>query len=144
MAIEPAQSQESDMLASLFRTTAVAVAFVPCQMLAAQRGKPTIEWRMPSKDDKAQPNQHVNLEIAFGDHLWTGKLLALGGKPASKVGGYTLDVFTVPQELLAARDKKPVAVASLKKKAAGKKAPDGWNVVLGKDEAGLIAWLAAP
>ena len=106
--------------------------------------KLAIDWRVPTKADKGQPNQAIELAIAFGDHQWTGKLLALGGKPAGKVGGYQLEVFSVPPELLAARDKKPVPVAALLKKAAGRKAPEGWNVVLAKDEARLIPWLVAP
>lgn len=110
--------------------------------------KPTskleIGWRASKKAPSGAQNREVALEVRFGAHQWSADLVALGGKPTSRLGGYMLTTFLVPSELVLNRSERPVPVATLRLRKESPKAPDGWNIVLAADGAKLVPWMRAP
>jgi hypothetical protein len=107
-----------------------------------KNGKPskklTIDW------SKAGPaaggNQPLQIVLQFGEILWKGDVTAVGHKAAS-VPGYKLAVFTLPANVVAARDRTPVPVASVAR--GGGKEPECWNIVVGGSGSRLVPWMQA-
>jgi hypothetical protein len=98
--------------------------------------KPTkklaVEWR--KKGAAAAGNQPAQIVVQFGDSEWVGDVTVLGAKEV-KAGAYKAAVFAVPSER-AEKGGVPVAVLT--------KGEQSWNVVLDKDAAKLVPWMAAP
>lgn len=98
--------------------------------------KLVIEW---AKHGAAvQGNQPAKVVLQFGDAEWQGEVTVVGSKTVT-VGGWKLTVFSLPAERLAARDQRPVPVAVLSRKE-----DENWNLIVGKDEAKLVPWMAKP
>jgi len=105
--------------------------------------KPTkkleIEWQ--KNGAPMAGNQPARIVLQFGEVAWQGDVTIVGGK-TSKLSAWNLTVFSLGQALVEARDKVAVPIAVLSK---GKdKDAESWNLVLGKDEAKLVPWMAAP
>jgi hypothetical protein len=96
-----------------------------------------IEWQKHGA--AAAGNQPARIVLQFGETGWQGDATIVGHKPAT-LGAWKLAVFTLPQALVEARDKVAVPVAALSRGKEG----EGWNLVLGKDEAKLVPWMEAP
>lgn len=103
-------------------------------------GKPSkklaIEWA--KNGAAAAGNQPAKLSVTFGPSEWQGEVLVLGNKTVNVPGG-KLAVFSVPAKHLESRD-TAVPIAVLSKGKDG----DSWNLLLGKTEARLVPWMAAP
>jgi len=77
-------------------------------------------------------NQATKLEVFFGTNDWRANATFVGNK-TSKVGAWTVAVWTVPAALFASRDKCAVPIATC---SNGK--DETWNLVLGKDRVTLV------
>ncbi len=106
--------------------------------------KLAISLLMPPKTKAVDGNQALAMHVDFGEHRWSGDITVLGGKASTKVAGYTLVVFGVPEAVFAARGDRGLAIATLQKKTAADGMPEGWNLVLLGDEAKLVPWMQAP
>lgn len=98
-----------------------------------------IEWQKgAAKQKNLLP---ATLTVTFGATEWNGEASLVAGKTA-KVGAYQLTVFALPAAVMAGRDKTKVPVAVLTRGNA--KAAENWNLMVGKDDASLVPWMAAP
>lgn len=105
----------------------------------------TIELSPAGKGSKTSDRRPLHLRVEFGPKAWVADLDVVAGTRSTKLGGgWTLDVFALPADLVNARGQRPVAVATLQKKNLPDDAPVGWNLVLGGDEARLVPWMKAP
>lgn len=96
----------------------------------------------PAKGKNA-PNHDVMLMIRFGEHELAVPMKLVGGS-TKNVSSWVLTSFTLPVTAVQARAKSPVVVATLAKKAPEGGCPEGFNLVVGKDEAKLVPWMKAP
>jgi hypothetical protein len=106
--------------------------------------KLNIDWIPADKPAKDAANLDSRIKVQFGAHLLTVSATVLGQKQV-KVRGYTVDVFSIPAELLQARlDKSlPTPVATVRSATATKKNAPFWNLVLGKGSAALVPAMEA-
>ncbi len=102
--------------------------------------KPTkklaIDWLRAGAGEHG--NQPVQVHLQFGDLQWLGDVTVLGGKTMT-AGEWKVTTFAGPEAPPATRDKAPVALATVQR---GK--DEAWNLVVGKNEARLVPWMAAP
>jgi hypothetical protein len=90
--------------------------------------------------------QKAKVTVSFGEHQLVAGL-ALVGTNTKKAGGWTLDAFTLPADLVEKRlaENKAIPLATLKKETGDKKKPfHAWNLVVTKDGAELWPAPEAP
>lgn len=104
-----------------------------------------VEWTSPAKGKGEKESvRESTVRVQFGPSVLSVPLTIVGSH-SLKVAGWTVDVFTIPAELLKKRMEKGVMtpVASLKSSKDAKKAAS-FNLLLGKDGASLVPAMEVP
>jgi hypothetical protein len=109
--------------------------------------KPSKVLEVTFKADGKSTNgiQQAKVTIVYGENQIVAPVSLVGTK-SQKAGGWTVDGFTLPAELVEKRvAEKPIPVAAFKKESGEKKNPfHVWNLVVGKESAELWPAPAAP
>jgi Protein of unknown function (DUF2911) len=105
----------------------------------ADKATKKLEVTMKSDAKSATAVQPAKVTVTYGESQLVAPLSFVGSS-TKKAGGWTIDAFSLPADVVEKRiaDGKPLPVLAFKKETGDKKNPfHVWNLVVGKDSAEL-------